>query len=219
MSDTVHYVASACRAYASEKGVGLAVDVAPDLKVSMDSTKIQHVLLNLVKNAIEASPGKQCVKLTAEAWDYGGVRLGVENVGASIPEVALAKLFEPFFTTKPGGTGLGLAITRNIVRAHGGDLILSSNKPGKVCFTIRIARAEGNRQLFVTIVEIPWVGSSSLTMNRICAGFFRRHSSSMATSLQRRSGVVEATSRLTTEDFDAVFTDQKMADGEGLQVL
>ena len=137
VSDTVHYVASACRAYAGEKGVGLAVDVAPDLKVSMDSTKIQQVLLNLVKNAIEASPHGQTVKLTAEECE-GGVRLGVENAGVVIPDAELTKMFEPFFTTKPGGTGLGLAITRNIARAHGGDLALSCNEPGKVCFTIKI---------------------------------------------------------------------------------
>jgi len=46
-----------------------------------------------------------------------------------------AKIFEPFFTVKPKGTGLGLAIARKIAQAHGGDLVLSVNEPGRVRFT------------------------------------------------------------------------------------
>ena len=57
--------------------------------------------------------------------------------GPIAPDV-IAHLFEPFFTTKPGGTGLGLAIARNIARAHRGDLVLSRNEPGLVCFSIAI---------------------------------------------------------------------------------
>lgn len=138
LSDTLHYVASACQAYASEKRVHLVVEVATEVNVSMDSAKIQQALLNLVKNAIEASPPDQSVTLMGTENSGGRIRLQVQNAGAVIPAEALKNIFEPFFTTKPGGTGLGLAITRNIARAHGGDLALTMNEMGNVCFTMEL---------------------------------------------------------------------------------
>jgi signal transduction histidine kinase len=54
----------------------------------------------------------------------------------------VARVFEPFFTTKPAGTGLGLAIAMNIARAHGGDLVLSRNEAGRVCFSMTLSEAK-----------------------------------------------------------------------------
>ena len=68
----------------------------------------------------------------------GAIRFEVSNSAGPIAPEVTAHLFEPFFTTKPGGTGLGLAIARNIARAHRGDLVLSRNEPGLVCFSIEI---------------------------------------------------------------------------------
>jgi signal transduction histidine kinase len=64
--------------------------------------------------------------------------LEVYNHGPAISREALQRIFEPFFTTKQGGGGLGLAIARNIARAHGGDLYLRVNEPGRVCFTLEL---------------------------------------------------------------------------------
>jgi signal transduction histidine kinase len=58
----------------------------------------------------------------------------------------VARIFEPFFTTKAGGTGLGLAIARNIAKIHGGDLVLSANEPGRVCFTLTFPVANKDSQ-------------------------------------------------------------------------
>ena len=68
----------------------------------------------------------------------------MSNYTGPIAPDAIAHLFEPFFTTKPGGTGLGLAIARNIARAHRGDLVLSRNEPGLVCFSIAIPASVAN---------------------------------------------------------------------------
>ena len=148
-SDTLLYVASACKAYASETGVGVEVEVPPDLTVSMDAGKVQQALLNLLKNAIEASQPEQSITLRGMLTGKGTVWLEVLNAGHPIPKEALKQIFEPFFTTKRQGTGLGLAIARNIARAHGGDLFIRANEPGRVCFTLElpagVAPPEGQR--------------------------------------------------------------------------
>lgn len=137
-SDTLLYVASACKAFASEKGLNLEVDVAPGLNVNMDAAKVRQALLNLVKNAIEASPPQQSVTLHGLLSEERTIWFKVLNVGPAISKDVLEQIFEPFFTTKQGGAGLGLAIARNIARAHGGDLFLRVNEPGRVCFTLEL---------------------------------------------------------------------------------
>ena len=118
--------------------VNLEVDVAPDLNVSMDATKVQQALLNLAKNAIGASPPRQSVTLHGLLSKERKIWFEVVNVGPAISKDVLQQIFEPFFTTKQGGAGLGLAIARNIARAHGGDLFLRVNEPGRVCFTLEL---------------------------------------------------------------------------------
>lgn len=155
-SDTLLYVASACKAYASEIGVRLEVDVPQDLNIRMDAGKVQQALMNLVKNAIEASAPKQTVTLRGVLTDEGTVWLEVHNPGPPIPRDVLKQIFEPFFTTKPKGTGLGLAIARNIARAHGGDLLLRVNDPGRVCFALELPATHSARD---TAKEQAWAGS------------------------------------------------------------
>lgn len=144
-SDMLLYVASACKAYALEKGVRLEVEAESELNIDMDASKIEQALLNLVKNAIEASQPQQSVTLNGLFTKNGALWLEVHNTGPAIPKDVLKEIFEPFFTTKQDGTGLGLAIARNIARAHGGDLFLRVNEPGRVCFTLELpATISGN---------------------------------------------------------------------------
>lgn len=138
VADTVGYVAEICRAHAAQKGVELAVDVAHDLFAEMDPNQIQQALLNLVMNAVEASPSGQTVWLRAHTDGVRRMQIEVENQGAPVSAIVLPRIFEPFFTTKSKGTGLGLAIARNIARAHGGDLILCSNQPDRICFLMSL---------------------------------------------------------------------------------
>ena len=136
LNDSMAYVADVCRAHANERGVEVRVEAGEELIVEMDSSQVQQALLNLLMNAIDASPAGATVSMRSRR-DYNGcVRIEVEDPGPAIPAGTLARIFEPFFTTKPNGTGLGLAIVRNIVRAHGGDLELIRNEPARVCFSI-----------------------------------------------------------------------------------
>jgi signal transduction histidine kinase len=137
ISDTVNYIADACRAHASQREIQLKVDVVASLMASIDAAQVQQALINLVMNAIDSAASGSAVLLRAYGQN-GRTVLEVENGGPEIPEATCSRIFEPFITTKPRGSGLGLAIARNIAHAHGGNLVLSVNRPDKVCFSLEI---------------------------------------------------------------------------------
>lgn len=140
--DTLAYVASVCRAHAVDRQVAIEVEAAESLEAELDPAQIQQALLNLVMNAVDASPRGAKVRLKSD-WDgFSEVKVWVTNSGSQIPETVLPRIFEPFFTTKARGTGLGLAIARNIARAHGGDLSICSNQPDNICFCLRLPAAK-----------------------------------------------------------------------------
>jgi signal transduction histidine kinase len=139
--DTLAYVASVCRAHAGDKHVKIEVDAPESLQAEVDPPQIQQALLNLVMNAVDASTPGGMVRLKADCDDFSDVQIWVTNNGAPIPEHMVSRVFEPFFTTKARGTGLGLAIARNIARAHGGELAISSNQPGNIGFCLRLPAA------------------------------------------------------------------------------
>jgi len=138
LDDTLGYVADICRPRGNERGVAIRAHSCGGLIAEIDASYVQQALVDLVMNAVEASSDQGRVDLRAEASGDGSVRIEVEDAGPCIPPASVARIFEPFFTTKPQGTGLGLAIARNIARAHGGDLNLSANEPGRVCFTLTL---------------------------------------------------------------------------------
>jgi signal transduction histidine kinase len=140
--DTLAYVASVCRAHASDRQVAIEVDAPDSLEAELDPPQIQQALLNLVMNAVDASPCGGTVRLKSD-WDgFSEVKISVTNSGAPISDAVLQRIFEPFFTTKARGTGLGLAIARNIVKAHNGDLSMTSNQPDNICFCLRLPAAK-----------------------------------------------------------------------------
>jgi two-component system sensor histidine kinase HydH len=140
--DMLAYVASVCRAHAGDRQVTIEVDAPDSPEAELDPPQIQQALLNLVMNAVDASPRGGTVRLKAD-WDgFSEVKMSVTNSGPPIQDVVLQRIFEPFFTTKARGTGLGLAIARNIARAHGGDLSVTSNQPDNICFCLRLPAAK-----------------------------------------------------------------------------
>lgn len=109
-------------------------------EVEADQVQIEQVLLNLVRNAIEAMqemPGRRHVLTVQTALDDLSAVISVADTGPGIPAERLADLFEPFFTTKPTGVGLGLSISREIVEDHGGRMTVRSSPAGTVfAFTL-----------------------------------------------------------------------------------
>jgi signal transduction histidine kinase len=102
----------------TDRGAEVTVDIPPRLMFECDGHKIQGVVMNLLKNAVEAGH-KVCVRARVE---NGEAILDVADDGPGISEEARLHLFEPFFTTKPNGTGLGLPTSLRYVQAHGGKL-------------------------------------------------------------------------------------------------
>jgi len=141
LDDTLGYVADSCRPRAREGGVSVEMH-SSGITADFDATDLQRALVNLVMNAVEASLPAGIVNIRASTNGERFVQIEVENSGPGIPPDSVARIFEPFFSTKPQGTGLGLAIARNIARAQGGDLILSVNEPGRVCFALTIPLAQ-----------------------------------------------------------------------------
>ncbi|QEM67187.1 sensor histidine kinase [Geobacter sp. FeAm09] len=98
---------------------------AGDLFVNADGEKLRQAFLNIVINALQATPAGGTVTIATRQAD-GLHEIHFNDSGPGIEASALARIFEPFFTTKPDGTGLGLAITKKIVEAHGGTLKIES---------------------------------------------------------------------------------------------
>ena len=144
VADTLHYITDASRAHANQKGLQIEVKVSDPLEVEADSGQLQQALMDLVLNAVDAASANSSITLTAHSLDHR-VCIDIENSGDSIPGPVLGRIFEPFFTTKPEGTGLGLAIARNIARAHGGDLVVTTNGPQRICFSLILPMPRGVR--------------------------------------------------------------------------
>jgi len=122
-------VADMIRGEAAERDIELALALDPALPhIHGDRVQLQQVVLNLVRNAMEAvAAGSEFrrVMLTTQTGEGRSIRIAVSDSGIGIPEHARAHIFEPFYTTKRQGTGMGLAVSRRIVEAHGGRLYAS----------------------------------------------------------------------------------------------
>lgn len=119
-------------------------DNLPD--VHLDGTQLQQVLLNLVKNAIEAMtfvvPEARRLRLTTSFDGHSTVFLSVQDSGPGIPVEDRERIFDPFFTTKSGGMGLGLAICFTVVENHGGKLRLAKSDSDGSIFELAIPVGE-----------------------------------------------------------------------------
>lgn len=107
-----------------QKGIEIEITTTDEpLIINADESQITQVLINLVKNAIEAisddREGKILIKTIIEE---GKIQIEIWNNGAPIPQEVVPNIFIPFFTTKKTGSGIGLSVSRYIMRLHGGNL-------------------------------------------------------------------------------------------------
>ncbi|MGE3303109.1 MAG: PAS domain S-box protein [Hyphomonadaceae bacterium] len=128
---------------AHEKGVRVRFDLdrAPSL-VLADRVEIQQVMVNLIRNAVEAMQERprRDLAISSRMIDREWAEVAVADTGGGLSEEAAANLFKPFVTTKQNGMGVGLSISRTIVEAHGGMITAQANGEGGVTFRFTLPR-------------------------------------------------------------------------------
>lgn len=133
----IEEIASTLEPHAAAKQVALQLaEVPAELQLNGDRQAMVGALINLLENALQASPAGSRVELTVSGMGSPFACFQVCDQGAGIPESARERLFEPFFTTRGEGSGLGLAIVRQVAEAHGGWVEWSPGNEGGSVFRL-----------------------------------------------------------------------------------
>ncbi|HKM73557.1 MAG TPA: ATP-binding protein [Stellaceae bacterium] len=138
---------SLTRMDAMQQKVEIAARVDPGLPaVLADRIQIQQVLLNLLRNAMDAMEGtntaRRSIAVKARRKSKHAVEISVADSGPGIADEVTDRIFEPFVTTKPLGMGMGLSISHSIVESHGGSLRMARNVPSGAIFFFDLPTAE-----------------------------------------------------------------------------
>lgn len=132
LTQLVDEVAKLLHPQLEQKHLALKINLSPMInEVHADRDQLRQVLLNVVHNALEATPdGGSPIQITTDELfreDRPGIMIQVKDAGHGISQELIGQIFQPFVTSgKRSGTGLGLAICKNIIEAHGGDIYASS---------------------------------------------------------------------------------------------
>jgi signal transduction histidine kinase len=119
-------------------GITLTLDLAGTLPlIQADERFMRQMLINLVKNAMSAMSSGGILHISTRSSEEL-VIMTVEDTGTGISEDMIHKIFEPYFTTKVDGTGLGLTMAYKVVKEHGGDIRVQSERGQGTCFTISL---------------------------------------------------------------------------------
>jgi two-component system sensor kinase FixL len=120
----------------ADANVKVKVDLDPDIRVVVDKVQIQQVLINLIRNGVEAMEKvpKRLLTVRARPLDAGLAMVTVSDTGPGLPAEVHERLFQPFVTTKDSGMGIGLTICQTIIQAHGGRIWFEPNPDGGVSF-------------------------------------------------------------------------------------
>ena len=112
----------------------------------LDRAQIKQVLVNLIKNAMQAMDKDGLLRIRTKR-DADGVWLSVEDNGMGISKDRISRIFEPYYTTKRKGTGLGLMIVHRIIRDHGGRIMVEPNQPSGTIFRLWLPLFEQQEKL------------------------------------------------------------------------
>ena len=128
-----------------EHGIDVQLELDPSAdSVLVDRIQIQQVLVNLIRNAIDAMLDSKvrCLALRTARDGKGLVEVTIEDTGSGISEAIAAQLFQPFVTSKQNGMGIGLSICRTIIEAHGGRIWFESRANGGTAFHFTVSSGE-----------------------------------------------------------------------------
>lgn len=137
LPELVKSVADFVRPEVESAGLALEVDAPPLPPVALDEAQIRQVILNLLRNAREATPRGGSIRVATRA-EGEQVVLAISDTGAGVPHDVVPQIFDAFFTTKEHGTGLGLPLVRQIVLAHDGTIECTSEPGQGTTFLVRL---------------------------------------------------------------------------------
>lgn len=137
LRELVDEVVTVVRSDAEAKKLALTVEAGDRVAASLDHDCVHRAVLNLVTNAIQATPEGGRIVVRTRSAD-GQVVIEIEDNGPGVPESKRQDVFRPFFTTKQKGTGLGLALVKKAAEAHHGQVELADTPGGGATFRLRI---------------------------------------------------------------------------------
>jgi signal transduction histidine kinase len=143
VNDLVEDIARILETEAKEKDVRVDIHLAAELpKIFIDKEQIKQVCMNLILNAIQSIEHGGAVSVSTGLLGQNGsnrfVQIEVRDTGVGIPEKDIENIFNPFFTTKKDGSGLGLSISHQIVKEHGGYIVVESQVGRGTSFFVRL---------------------------------------------------------------------------------
>ena len=196
--------------------VSYKLDPAAEL-VLTDRIQIQQVLLNLMRNAVEAMQGapRRELKVTTVARDDGMAEVSVIDTGPGLAPEVSAQLFQPFVTTKKHGMGVGLSICRTIVELHGGHIWAEAMPAGGTAFRFTLRIVEKGRGLkWPTMILCMWSTTTWTSANRL-AFFWGQPTLPCACTNSATAFLSTATSNLD----GCIVTDVRMPGIDGIEFL
>lgn len=171
INDVAEQIVRLLTGQAKKRDVTLIANLAPDIPpFVVDQGQIKQVFMNLVMNAMQATPAGGAVtittSLTHEADGQGWCVIAVQDTGSGIPLDQKEQIFDPFFTTKESGVGLGLFITHQIIEEHGGTIKVESEvgKGAQFLIHLPIKRLFSDTEILVTSSSFPTEGMDTLAL-------------------------------------------------------
>jgi signal transduction histidine kinase len=144
LNQVVERVLALTGKYLQHRHVALQKDLASDLPLTLAlPDELVQVFLNLVLNAADAMPEGGMLRVTSRLAEDGRLAVALSDTGCGIPPENLDRIFEPFFSTKEGGTGMGLNISSDVIKHHGGEIMVESQVGRGTTFTVCLPRVAG----------------------------------------------------------------------------
>jgi signal transduction histidine kinase len=143
LKDLLYKIVSLIEEEAKTKGVSIKLQSIDSVNpVPMDVDKLQQAFLNIIKNAMESIPGEGAVSVSVEPSGSDWISVKITDTGSGLTPEEIERIFNPDYTTKEKGLGLGLPIAHEIVRGHGGRILVVSKPGGGTTFDVRLPAGE-----------------------------------------------------------------------------
>lgn len=140
---------------AKVKGITIQADLPDDkLVIPMDMDKLQQALLNIIKNAMESIDHEGQITISTAMAEKNMIKISVTDTGCGMTREEVEQIFNPEYTTKEKGLGLGLTLAHEMIRGHGGEIRVWSQKNKGTTFEILLMKARGQGKAKITETEI-----------------------------------------------------------------